>query len=421
MKIVVLGAGVVGVTTAYYLADRGHEVTIVDRADDVALETSFANGGQVSATGSAPWAAPGVPMQGLKWLGRADAPLKWSPSFDPAQWKWLLAFVRRCTARAYDEGVARNLTLGQLSLSELKALRQRLGLEYNQQTKGILKVAKSEADLQDLRDKAPKLAKLGANARFVSAEECAQIEPALAQAVAAGEVRGGIHFADDESGDAHLFTQLLADKARQAGVTFMLSTDVLGFETREDRVTAVATSTGPIECDHAVMCLGVGSVPLMKRLGVDLPIYPIKGYSVTVETQGSNAVPTVSLTDEERRIVVSRFGTQVRVAGMAELAGTDLSINPKRAAAIRNALNDLFPDLSKYPDTKVWTGLRPMTPDGGAIIGPAGKWQNLSLNTGHGTYGWTMACGSARVLADLLENESPPVNPAPFGLERFTR
>lgn len=421
MKIVVLGAGVVGVTTAYYLADRGHEVTVIDQAEGVALETSFANGGQVSATGSAPWAAPGVPWQGLKWLGRADAPLKWSPRLDPAQWKWLVAFLRRCTARAYDEGVSRNLSLGRLSLAELKSLRQQLGLEYDQQTRGILKVAKSDADVEELRDKAAKLADMGAAARFVSAAECAQIEPALEQAVENGEVRGGIHFTDDESGDAHLFTRQLADRAQQLGVAFRFSTKVTELRSTTDRISTVLTSAGDIPCDHVVVCLGVGSAPLLKPLGIDLPIYPIKGYSVTVDATGSNAAPSVSLTDEERRIVVSRFGTRVRVAGMAELAGTDMSINPARAAAVRQALNDLFPELSRHENMHVWTGLRPMTPDGGAIIGPAGRWQNLSLNTGHGTYGWTMACGSARILADLIENESPPVDSAPFGLARFTR
>lgn len=420
MKIVVLGAGVVGVTTAWYLADRGHDVTVIDQAECVALETSFANGGQVSATGSAPWAGPGVPWQGLKWLGRADAPLKWSPRFDLDQWKWLIAFLRRCNAKAHDEGVARNMTLGRLSLAELKSLRSRLGLEYNQQTRGILKVAKSEADLEDLRAKAPKLVRMGAATRFVSAEECAGIEPALEQAVAQGEVRGGIYFSDDESGDAHLFTQELARRAEDIGVRFKFSTRVDALVTGKDRVKAVVTSRGPVTCDHVVVCLGVGSTTLLKPLGISLPIYPVKGYSVTIEAEGSNAAPAVSLTDEERRIVVSRFGTRVRVAGMAELAGTDLTIDPARASAVRRALNDLFPELSRYPDATVWTGLRPMTPDGGAIIGPAGKWRNLSLNTGHGTYGWTMACGSARVVADLIENESPPVDPALFGLRRFT-
>ena len=419
MKIVVLGAGVVGVTTAYYLADRGHDVTVIDQADGVALETSFANGGQVSATGSAPWAAPGVPWQALKWLGRADAPLKWSPRFDPAQWTWLIAFLRRCNTKAHDEGIARNMALGKLSLAELKSLRARLGLEYNHQTRGILKVAKSQADVEDLRAKAHKLAKMGAAVRFVAADECEQIEPALAPAVANGEVRGGIHFGDDESGDAYLFTQELADRAKDMGVRFRFSVRVESLQTKANRVTAVALSDETIACDHVVVCLGVGSAELVKPLGISLPIYPVKGYSITIDAEGSNTLPTISLTDEERRIVVSRFGTKVRVAGMAELAGTDLTIDPARASAVRLALNDLFPELSRYPEAKVWTGLRPMTPDGGAIIGPAGEWRNLSLNTGHGTYGWTMACGSARVVADLIENESPPVGPELFGLNRF--
>lgn len=419
MKIAVLGAGVVGVTTAYYLAERGHDVTVIDRAQGVALETSFANGGQISATGSAPWAAPGVPWQALKWLGRADAPLRWVPSTDPAQWKWMAAFVRRCTAKAHSQGIARNLTLGQLSLAELRSLRERLSLNYNQQTKGILKVAKSQADLDELREKLPHLHALGGTARFLTAEDCLAIEPALAGAVAAGEVRGGIHYMDDESGDAHLFTELLAKKASALGVRFLFDTSVTGFDTDGDRVCAVTTSKEIVTCDHAVLCLGVASVSLAKALGVRLPVYPIKGYSITVALDGRNIGPATSITDEERRIVVSRLGDRLRIAGMAELAGNDLTINPARVAAVRQALNDLFPDVSGLPNESVWTGLRPMTPDGAPLIGRAGRWQNLSLNTGHGTYGWTMACGSARVVADLIDAKPEIVDSSNFSLGRF--
>jgi len=424
MKIVVLGAGVVGVTTAFYLAERGHDVIVIDKADGPALETSFANGGQVSASGSAPWAAPGVPWQGLKWLGRADAPLKWSPSPDPAQWSWLAAFLRRCTAQAYDQGVSRNLALGRLSITELRLLRARLGLEYNQQTKGILKIAKSDADLADLKAKAVSLTAKGADVRFLEAEDCAAIEPALTHAVATGEVRGGLHFRDDESGDAHLFTRQVADAAAQAGVQFHYGTTVEAFEKRGAAISAIRISSGPgtsdiIECDHVVVCLGIGSRALLKPLGIRLPIYPVKGYSVTVTVEGSNTAPLISLTDEERRVVVTRFGNKVRVAGMAELAGTDLSVDPARAAAVRKALNDLFPELSRFTDEQVWTGLRPMTPDGGPVIGGVGRWTNLTLNTGHGTYGWTMACGSARLVTNLIAGEIPPIDAAPYSLARF--
>jgi len=419
MKIAVLGAGVVGVTTAYYLAERGHEVTVIDRAHGVALETSFANGGQIAAHGSAPWAAPGVPWQALKWLGRVDAPLKWTPRADISQWAWLAAFLRRCTKSAYAAGVARNLALGQLSLAELQRVRATLSLDYHQQTGGILKVAKSTADLQGFEDRAHQLSALGANVRYLAASECVRIEPALEAAVAAGEVRGGIHFVDDESGDAHLFTQRLAEAACGMGVRFSLATTVSGFETHSTRITAVRTEHGTIPCDQVVICLGVGSVALARQLGVRLPIYPVKGYSVTVAAEGSNMCPRISLTDEERRIVVTRLGTQVRVAGTAELAGYDVTIDHARAASLRQALNALLPALHDGPQTQVWAGLRPMTPDGGPVLGRAGAWQNLILNTGHGTYGWTMACGSARIVADIVENAPLAAVSAAFGLKRF--
>lgn len=419
MKVTVLGAGVVGATAAYYLAARGHDVTVIDRADGVALETSFANGGQLSAGGAAPWAAPGVPLQALRWLGRADAPLKWRPSADWRQWRWLIQFLRRCTKRAYDAGIVRNVTLGQLSLAELRGLRARLGLDYAAETGGILKVAKSQADLGDFAHKAARLAELGVRTRLVTAAECEAIEPALADAVRAGEVRGGLHYEDDESGDAHLFAEAIAQAARAAGARFMFATAVEGFETRGRRIVAVRTSAGPVATDHAVLCLGIGSVALAAELGIELPVYPVKGYSVTLPVAGSNRAPRVSITDEERRIVVSRLGDRLRAAGMAELAGADLTVDPRRAAAVRDALLALFPEGGNADAMTVWTGLRPMTPDGGPVLGAAGGWENLTLNTGHGTYGWTLACGSARVVADLIDGTPPPVEPNAYSLARF--
>ncbi len=419
LRIAVLGAGVVGATTAYYLARRGHDVIVLDRSEGVALETSFANGGQVSATGSAPWAAPGVPMQALKWLGRADAPLRWKPSLDWRQWRWLVSFLRRCTQSAYDAGVARNVRLGQLSLVELRALRDELGLDYGQEMRGILKVVKTQTDLDELRAKLPKLEALHVNARILTADQCVELEPALADAVAAGEICGGLHYEDDESGDAHLFAEKIADAAKAHGADFRFGVAVEGFVTAGDQITGLRTSEGEVTAEHVVLCLGTGSVPLAAQLGIRLPVYPVKGYSVSVPIDGRNGAPKVSITDEERRIVVSRLGNTLRAAGMAELAGSDKRIEPRRAEAVLRELRDLFPGGGDMARAEFWTGLRPMTPDGAPLLGPAGKWRNLTLNTGHGTYGWTMACASARIVADLVDGRRPPLDAGAYALTRY--
>lgn len=420
MRIAVLGAGVVGVTAAWYLAERGHAVTLIERERDVATGTSYANGGQVSATSAAPWAAPGVPMQALRWLGRADAPLKWRPRPDPRQWRWLYDFLRRCTPDAYAQGLSRNVRLGLLSLAELRGLRARLNLSYDAQTRGILKLAKSPDDLAALTAKVPQLQAMGVRVRALSAADCVAVEPALAGAVARGEVTGGLHYEDDESGDACLFTQGLASAAAARGVDLRLATTITGFDARGRRIDAVLTDKGPVETDHVVLSLGSDSPALARRLGLSLPVYPVKGYSLTVPLSGGNTAPVVSITDEERRIVVSRLGDRLRVAGMAELAGADRTTDPRRVAAVRAALAGLFPEVLETAAEPVpWTGLRPMTPDGGPLIGPAGGWTNLTLNTGHGTYGWTMACGSARLVADLVDGAPPPLDPGPYSAARF--
>ena len=409
MEILVLGAGVIGVTSAWYLAEAGHRVTVLEREPGPALETSYANGGQVSVSHAEPWANPDAPAKLLRWLWREDAPLKFRPRWEAAQWAWGARFLLECFPSRTRRNAAAIAALARLSGASLKALRALTGIEYDQLTRGILHVFTEPGDYEAARRKLPELTKLGLTLELKSAAECVAIEPALEGSRA--PIQGGLFCPDDESGDARKFTQALAVLAAQRGVAFHYETRIDGLEVDGGRVAGVRVRADGgseiLRAEAYVVCLGSDSPRLLAPLGERLPIYPVKGYSVTLPA-GPGA-PTVSLTDEAKKLVLSRLGERLRVAGMAELAGYDLALDARRCALILERVFELFPRAGDRAAAECWTGLRPATPGNVPVIGRSRRFENLFLNTGHGTLGWTLSCGSARVLAELVDGRSPAI------------
>jgi len=393
MKVAVLGAGVIGVTSAWYLNQAGHDVQVLDRREGPGLETSFANGGQISADHAAPWAKPGVPLQALKWLAREDAPLLFRLRADPAQWRWGLQFLRNCTTRRYAENAARLQRLGRYSRAQLQALRLETGIQYDQTARGILVLYTDEQAFEP---------------GMKTPDECVALEPAVAPMT--HRLVGGRMFQDDESGDAYKFTAALAKLCEGNGVKFAYGVSIGGFSTSANKIAAVKTNIASIQADAYVLALGSYSPLLVRPLGISLPIYPLKGYSVTMPVKNPATAWTRSLSDDAHKLVLSRLGDRLRIAGTAELNGYDTGINEVRCQAIVKRVMELFPDAGDPSQATYWAGLRPATPTNLPCLGTT-KYSNLFLNTGHGTLGWTLACGSGRILADLVGGRRPEVEP----------
>ena len=399
MRVAVLGAGVVGVAGAWYLARAGHEVTLVDRQPEAGMETSFANGGQISAGHAEPWAKPSVLPKLLKWLGREDAPLLFRPRADLAQWMWGLRFMLECFPGRFERNKRQLAGLAAYSLQCLGELSAETGIQYHQLSRGILRFCTEQSDFDAL----------AAHGETKTAAECLAIEPALRDSGA--PVVGGVYTPGDESGDAHEFTVQLARLAEARGVRFLRSTAVEGLEVAGGRVVAALAGGRRLEADAFVVSLGSYSPLLLAHLGISIPVYPLKGYSITIPLQAkaAAAAPCVSLTDEAHKLVISRLGDRLRCAGTAELTGYDTSINETRCAAILKRIEQLFPALAGAGEVKYWAGLRPATPNNVPVIGRT-RYANLFLNTGHGTLGWTLAAGSGRALAELVSGRRPEVD-----------
>jgi D-amino-acid dehydrogenase len=409
MRVAVLGAGVVGVAGAWYLARAGHEVTLVDRQPEPGRETSFANGGQISAGHAEPWAKPSVIPKVLRWLGREDAPLLFRPRADLRQWLWGLRFARECLPGRFERNTRRLAGLARYSRECLRALRDETGIEYHHLSKGILHFCTDERDFESLAEHARRMRELGIEREVKSAAECLALEPALRASEV--PVAGGVYTPEDESGDAHAFTLRLAGLAEARGVRFAGNRSVEALETQGHRVVAARTSAGRLEADAFVVALGSYSPLLLRPLGIGIPVYPLKGYSITLHMspESARAAPTVSLTDEAHKLVLSRLGDRLRCAGTAELTGYDVSVNRARCEAIVRRVRALFPALKAAGEPEFWAGLRPATPDNVPLIGRT-RLANLYVNTGHGTLGWTLAAGSGRALADLVSGRRPDVD-----------
>ena len=408
MKVLVLGAGVVGTTSAWYLARAGHQVTVVDRQPIAGNETSFANGGQISVSHAEPWANPHVLPRVLKWLGREDAPLLWRWRADPAQLSWGLRFLAVCLPGRTRHNIAATVALALYSRQRLQALRQELDLQYDHLERGILHIYTDKDDFAQATSAAKLMREFGLERTTVDVEQCLKIEPALSGAQQL--LIGGDYTRTDESGDAHKFTQALAAHASQAGVNFRLNLTVDRITHASNQISGVEVhgSDGPeqLTADAYVVALGSYSPLLLKPLGISLPVYPAKGYSATLTLADESHAPSVSLTDDGRKIVFSRLGNRLRIAGTAEFNGYNTEINPVRCQALMQRTRELFPALQTTGEPQFWAGLRPATPSNLPYIGGT-RYANLWLNTGHGTLGWTMSCGSGAALADLISGQRP--------------
>ena len=409
MKVLVIGAGVVGTTTAWYLAEAGHEVIVVDRQPGAGQETSFANGGQISVSHAEPWANPSAIRKLIGWMGQEDAPLLFRWRLDPELFRWGLQFLRECTAQRTRNNMRAIVSLASYSRDCLQALRESTDIQYDQQTRGILHFYTDEREYQAAAMAASLMNDYGLDRRAVDTDACIHIEPALTDA--RSMIVGGHYTPSDESGDAHLFTSHLADLARERGVHFKYGLPIVRLRNSGDRVEYAECYDGKaIRADAYVVACGSFSNALLNPLGIQLPIYPAKGYSATLTlAEGDHCAPSVSLTDDGRKIVFSRLGNRLRIAGTAEMNGYGMGLNPVRCEAITERTRQIFPHLPTVGEPLYWTGLRPSTPSNVPFIGMS-RMRNLYLNTGHGTLGWTMSCGSGRALADLVSGRRPDVD-----------
>lgn len=416
MKIVILGAGVIGVTTAWYLAQSGHEVTVIDRQSGPALETSFANAGEISPGYSAPWAAPGVPMKALKWLAMRHAPLVMRPGLDPAAWAWMGQLLGNCTQKAYGVNKGRMVRLAEYSRDCLDALRQTTGIAYDGRQQGTLQVFRTQQQLDGIGKDIAVLRASGVPFDVLDRAGCVAIEPGLA--ASSVPLAGGLRLPHDETGDCFKFTTALAAMAQDRGVAFHFGVEIDGLDMAGGRPVAVRTGHGRFAADAVVVALGSFSPALLRPLGLKLPIYPIKGYSITVPVAQDAMAPQSTIMDETYKVAITRLGDRIRVGGIAEISGFNRRLDPARRDTLAMSLESLFPQARAPGEDNFWTGMRPMTPDGTPIIG-ATRYPGLFLNTGHGTLGWTMACGSARVLADVIDGRQPDIAHEDLAISRY--
>ena len=416
MKIAVLGAGVIGVTTAHYLAKAGHEVTVIDRQTGPALETSYANAGEISPGYSSPWAAPGIPMKALKWMFQRHAPLVIQPRLDWQRISWMARMLGNCTSAAYAVNKSRMVRVAEYSRDCLGELRAETGIHYDERTQGTLQVFRKQEQLDGAGKDIEVLKADGVPFEVLDRAGCLAAEPGLA----AERIVGGLRLPGDETGDCFKFTNRLAEMAVAAGVTFRWGVSIEALEAEGGRISAVRTDQGRMVADRYVLALGPHSPLLIRHLGIKLPIYPLKGYSLTIDIQDDGRAPVSTVMDETYKVAITRLGDRIRVGGLAEIAGYDLSLNPRRRATLAKSVTEMFPGGGDPDKAEFWTGLRPMTPDGTPIVG-ATPIPNLYLNTGHGTLGWTMSAGSSRLLADLISGRKPDIQADDLGYARYVR
>lgn len=416
MKILILGSGVIGTTAAYYLARDGHEVTVLDRQPGPALETSFANAGEISPGYAAPWAGPGVPLKAIKWLLMHHSPLVIKPMQDPAMWRWGLAMLRNCTAARYRVNKARMVRLAGYSRDCLKALRADTGIRYDERTQGTLQLFRTQKQLDGTAKDIEVLQQYGVPFQLLDRDGYLQHEPALA--AVKHKFVGALRLPDDETGDCFLFTNALAARAQALGASFRFGVNVHALTSSGERITGVDTDQGPLRADHVLVALGSHSTAMLRPLGLRIPVYPVKGYSITVPITDASHAPESTLMDETHKVAVTRLGDRIRVGGTAQLSGFNLDLDAARRRTLEFVVNDLFPHGGDVTRAESWCGLRPMTPDGTPLIGPT-RVQGLWLATGHGTLGWTMAAGTGQLLADWMAGRRTAIDTEGLGIARY--
>lgn len=416
MKIAILGSGVIGVTSAWYLAQAGHEVIVIDRQDGPALETSFANAGEISPGYASPWAAPGIPMKAVRWLMMKHAPLILRPHADMAMLRWLVAMLGNCNARDYAINKGRMVRLAEFSRDCLIALRRETGIRYDERMQGTLQLFREQKQLDGIGKDVAVLQADGVPFEVLDKAGCIAVEPGLAASKA--PIAGGLRLPHDETGDCFKFTNALAAMAADKGVRFMNGTAINRLVEDGGRIVRVETDKGPVTADAYLVAMGSFSPQLVAPLGIRLPVYPVKGYSLTVPIVEEARAPVSTLLDESYKVAITRLGDRIRIGGMAEISGFNRDLPPERRATLEHSAGSLFPGAGAMQEGTFWCGLRPMTPDSTPVIG-ATKVPNLFLNTGHGTLGWTMACGSAHVIADLIGGKTPAIETSDLAISRY--
>jgi D-amino-acid dehydrogenase len=415
MRIVILGSGVIGVTSAYYLARAGHDVTVLDRQPASAQETSFANAGQISPGYASPWAAPGIPLKAMKWMLQRHAPLSITPDGTLFQLQWMWQMLQNCNADRYAVNKERMVRLAEYSRDCFKALRAATGIEYQGRQKGTTQLFRTQQQLDGAAKDIDVLKETGVPYELLTREQLLGAEPGLDK----DKLVGGLRLPNDETGDCQLFTTRLTAMAVELGVKFRYNTEIDSLVMEGGEIKGVLTGDGLVQADSYVVAMGSYSTQLLQDI-VKIPVYPLKGYSITVPIVDAAKAPVSTILDETYKIAVTRFDDRIRVGGMAEIAGFDKRLNPRRRETLEMVVNDLFPGAGDTAKASFWTGLRPMTPDGTPVVGPTAV-RNLFINTGHGTLGWTMSCGSAQLLADIISAKRPAIFADDLSVSRYSK
>lgn len=416
MRVIVLGSGVIGVASAYYLAQQGAEVTVLDRQSGPAEETSFGNAGQISPGYSTPWAAPGIPFKAVKWMFQHHAPL--AINLDGSMWQlqWMAQMLKNCNPQSYAVNKERMMRVAEYSRNCLRELRKDTGINYENRAKGTLQLFRKEAQMEAVQRDISVLQECGVSYELLNGNELGRVEPALANAQ--DKLVGGLHLPNDETGDCYLFTNALAQIAKELGVNFQFNQNVEKLIVEGDQIKGVQVNGKVLTADRYVLAFGSYSRDFLKPLDLQLPVYPVKGYSLTIPIVDPAFAPQSTVLDETYKIAITRFDQRIRVGGMAELSGFNLGLNEDRRATLQMVTQDLFPG-GDMAQASFWTGLRPMTPDSTPIIG-ATRFKNLFLNTGHGTLGWTMACGSGKLISDIVLNHKTDISTDGLSIQRYS-